>query len=326
MRDLADIPWLLILDGADNEDGFDVLKEYLPPVGSHGSILITSRDALLVSRYGGAVLGPLAENEAIDLLSRSAGSADPTHLRYGDSPRLDPADTKTVSIIVRLLGNLPIGITQAAQLIEKDEMSFTEFLDAYNDGDLIRRTESLRMDRAVDYPFNLSTVWTMSYRSLGQDQQDLLNILSFYDHVGIPLNLISEGSERLSAAGNKSFSFLDTNKEFRACKSSLVRSSLVMQNEYLDQLWMHKLVQQSCHSRMDTETRQKAFERAFELLEAMWPVPDRDSRHRIDLWPLQSALFPAVQSLMRWYQLSWSSRTPLQATQRIISLIYEAAL
>lgn len=65
--DAVEIPWLLILDSADGEDGSDIIKEYLP-VGPYGSILITSRDSSFVPKYGGAVLGELGEQDASTLL------------------------------------------------------------------------------------------------------------------------------------------------------------------------------------------------------------------------------------------------------------------
>lgn len=177
-----------------------------------------------------------------------------------------------------------------------------------------------------DYPFNLSTVWTMSYKTLVPDQQDLLNLMAFFDPVGIPLQLLSDGASKASSMGNESLAFIDSDRKFRRCKSGLVRSSLVMQNEYLEQLWMHRLVQQSCHLRMNPTTRQEAFSRGLSLLLAMWPMTDPDNRHHVDLWPIQNLLFPHLQSLARFYDESQSSEVPLHTDQKFLALLFDAAL
>jgi hypothetical protein len=141
-RALLEISWLLILDGADAEDGMDVLKEYLP-TGVYGSTLITSRDSTLVPKYGGVVLGELGENDAAELLLKSTTST--SH----DLPNTDVVPevgiTAAARSIVGRLGYLPIGIIQAAQFINKKNLQLEEFLDEYNERELIGNAELMQV-------------------------------------------------------------------------------------------------------------------------------------------------------------------------------------
>jgi hypothetical protein len=325
IRPLSEIPWLLILDSADGEDGTDVMREYLPN-GAYGSILITSRDSSYVPKYGGEILGELGENEATSLLLRSTWSLSRVPANSWEDR--NASDTDAARTIVRRLGYLPIGIMQAAQLVNKNRLALPQFLEEYNERDLVENAALMQLESPSleDYPFNLSTVWTMSYKTLSRDQQDLLNLMAFFDPVGIPLKLLAEGAAKASGLGNASLAFIDSNLKFRRCKSSLVRSSLVMQNEYLEQLWMHRLVQQSCHLRMNPKMRQEAFDRALALLGAMWPMTDPDSRHHVELWPLQNLLFPHLQSLARFYDESQSSDAALSTDQYFLALLFDASL
>lgn len=327
MMSTLDVPWLLILDSADGEDGTDVLKEYLPN-GPYGSILITSRDSSFVPKYGGAILGELEESDATALLLGSTTGERLFRVPSDSWRDQDSSNTAAARTIVRRLGYLPIGIIQAARLINKKGLGLIQFLDEYNERDLIDNAELMQLETPSneDYPFTLSTVWTMSYKTLNTDQQDLLNTMAFFDPVGIPLQLLSEGAEKTTSVGNLSLAFIDDDRKFRRCKSGLVRSSLVMQNEYLEQLWMHRLVQQSCHLRMSPKTRQEAFDRALALLKAMWPMTDPDNRHHVELWPLQNLLFPHLQSLARFYDESQSSEFTLCTDQYFLALIFDASL
>lgn len=316
------------MDSADGGEGSDIIKEYLP-TGPYGSILITSRDASLVSKYGGAILGELGEADATALLLKSTKGLSRTPSNRSDVPeKQESGDTVAAKSIVERLGYLPIGIMQAAQLIKKTGVPLAQFLVDYNERDLMKKANSMELDESSGevYPFNLSTVWAMSYNNLHEDQQKLLNLMTFFDPVGIPLQLLTEGSEKASNAGNTSLAFIDTDLKFRRCKSGLVRSSLVMQNEYLEQLWMHRLVQQSCHIRMKAHNRQKAFERALALLVAVWPMTDPDNRHHVELWPLQNLLFPHLQSVARFYDDSQASDSPLCTDQEFLTLIFDASL
>lgn len=106
----------------------------------------------------------------------------------------------------------------------------------------------------------------MGFESLERDQQIFLNLISFLDPDRIQLELLSEGSAKAVKNGRGLLSFMDDIRKVNKCKGPVVRSSLVTQNEKLRELWMHRLVQQSCHLRMLAADRQASFDMAFAVV------------------------------------------------------------
>lgn len=177
-----------------------------------------------------------------------------------------------------------------------------------------------------NYPLKLSTVWNMSFGSLDEERQTFLNLISFLDPDRIQLQLLCEGAVSAVKRGVSSLAFMDNIRKLNKCKGPLVRSSLVIQNETLRELWMHRLVQQSCHLRMSPTVRQESFDRAYWVVKAMWPVPARDNRHRVDFWPTQQAYFAHVQSLAHFYDQSQQDAFPLHAGPGFADLLCDASL
>jgi hypothetical protein len=295
------------------------MDEYLP-IGRFGSILITSRNANLVARYGGMVLGTLDEGNAVQLLLDSIK-------RQGWSADGEGQITPAARRIVKRLGCFPLAITEAAHYISSNpDKALSDFIADYEKNELVNtisHAEGYRLDEQGQ--FKLSTLWNMSYTALTPDQQNLLNTISFFDPTGIPLNLISNGAVKARGVGSESLDFLRNTTRFRRCKSALIRSSLVMQNEQVDELWMHQLYQESAQARMTLYERQQSWDRALALLDAMWPVADRSQRRRTDLWADQTRYLPHIQSLAYWYSFYNASDHPIQVDDRFAQLLAQAA-
>lgn len=316
------VPWLLILDNADSGDKEDFFHEFWP-AGDYGSILITSRDTTLYKSVGGEVLSGLAESSAVTLLVQLCRP------RGRDGRReISSHETEAALRIVEHMGCLPLAITQAAEVIVKDSCLLSDFLEAYNDREILECSRSVKSIRkpGEQYPFDLSTVWNMSFETLGYEQQAFVNLISFLDPDRIQLELLIEGAARAVSRGIDSLSFIDNVSKTNKCKGPVVKSSLVTQNEDLRELWMHRLVRQSCHLKMTPKDRQAAFEMAYWVVKTKWPVPARDNRHRPDLWPMQQAYFAHVQSLAQLYDKSQQEATPLIAGLDFAELICDASL
>ena len=316
------VPWLLIFDNADSGDKEGFFHEFWP-AGDHGSILITSRDTTLYKSVGGEVLSGLAERSAVTLLVQLCRPQAQDGTR-----KISSYETEAALRIVEHMGYLPLAITQAAKVIVKDSCLLSDFLEAYNDREILENSKSVNSIRkpGENYPLNLSTVWNMSFETLGYEQQAFLNLISFLDADRIQLQLLMEGAARAVSKGIDSLSFIDNVSKMNKCKGPVVKSSLVTQNEDLRELWLHRLVRQSCHLRMIPKDRQAAFEMAYWVVKTMWPVPARDNRHRIDLWPTQQAYFAHVQSLAQLYDKSQQEPTPLIAGPDFAELICDASL
>jgi len=127
-------PWPLVLDNVDDAElwvgaavnqCFDSgvrsvpLAQYLPR-GSHGHLLITTRDhqlgkQLIGTRKKPITILPFGKTEAI-LLLHSKTSVD------------DDISTSDASEIVEALEYLPLAITQAAAYLDQTEISVAEYL------------------------------------------------------------------------------------------------------------------------------------------------------------------------------------------------------
>jgi len=314
------VPWLLVLDNADSKDKAALFDEFWPP-GNYGSILVTSRDTTLPARLGGEILAELAEESAVELLIKLTKPQwqDPTEPR----PYLEENAARRIVAHIRFL---PLAITQAAEIIIKDSCLLSDFLDAYNDRELIESTEAVDLIRPGErYPLNLSTVWNMSFETLSNEQQTFLNLIAFLDPDRIQLQLLTEGAAKAVKRGVHSLSFIENVRKLNKLKGPVVQSALVTQNEKLRELWMHRLVQQSCYMRMPPEERQMAFDMAYWVVKTMWPVPERNNRHRVDLWPTQQAYFAHVQSLAHFYDVSQREGKPLDAGPGFAELLTDAS-
>lgn len=298
-----DESWLLVFDNADSEDKEDLLKEFWPQ--GRGSILITSRDKNLISQFDGVELSDLDKTSAIDLLLKLTKS---NHSSLNDE--LLEQEINTAEQIVERIGYLPLGINQAANLIIQDACSLKDFLEAYNNRELIEDSQSVKLIRnsLSHYPYSLRTVWNMNFERLNKDQQKLMNIMAFLDPDRVQQRPLIEGATSMK---NPALRFMSTANKIHKCKVALLRSSLVSQNEKLRELRMHRLVQASCHLRMTKEERQENFRLAVALVKHSWPVSPRTALHDPSLWPDQQAMLPHVQSLCQYYVDSCREDSPL---------------
>jgi hypothetical protein len=317
----------VVIDSADDPDIVETLDEHLP-TGVSGSILITSRNTSLVGKYGGMVLSTLDEANAVQLLLESIkrqGWKD-----TGDATRTTAAATN----VVRRLGCFPLAITEAAHYISSSgETGLWQFISDYEQNELaptdaladVQQQEQQQQQgpRGEDQPFKRSILWSMSYSSLSPDQQRLLTTISFFDPTRIPLELISDGAAQARGTGSESLNFLKNEVRFQACKSALIASSLVMQNENF--VWIHQLSQESAQASMTVQERQGSWDRAVCLLDAMWPVADRSKRRRTDLWPDQMKYLPHIESLAYWFRFYDVTEHPLQVDGRFAQLLIQGA-
>ncbi len=317
----------MVLDNADNPDAA-LLS--LWPKSSRGAVLVTSRVKTLAAKFGGQVLQPLQEEEAVNLLFKLTGMdrVDTTQPVVGGEQAGEQEQQEAARQIVNRLGCLPLGIYQAANLIVNDSCLFTEFLSAYDYHDLVTSTEDpglFRNPNEEPYRHTLLNVWSMNFQNLPEDSQKLINVLSFLNPDKIELDTLADGAAKASRAGESSWSIIDSPRKLTKQKASLLHSSLLDQNPATKTLSMHRLVQAACQHRMTPEDRQAAFQTAMSLLHHLWPVAPRKNRHRPDLWPMQGRLLPHVLSLCRFYQDSLKDNAPLEGTMEFAELLYNAS-
>ena len=171
------MPWLLILDNADNPS-LEVAQYF--PLGNRGTMVVTSRDPQRRKHetVGSRELLDMGSDEAISLLLRSADlDRDDERLRIPALP------------IVQTLGCLALAIAQAGASIFQGICSLTDYLEMYKHS----RTELLseRLSQTpVGYEYTVYTTREISVRSIrhqseiatdhiASDALELLNLFGF---------------------------------------------------------------------------------------------------------------------------------------------------
>ncbi|KAJ5528253.1 hypothetical protein N7513_012412 [Penicillium frequentans] len=315
---IADVDWLMIFDNADGDDKTELLSEFWPR-GDRGSILITSRDRTLTNHYQGKFLKELHSSNAVDLLLKLTGM---------DTLTTTMEDRSAAKEIVKRVGFLPLGINQAANLITNLSCSLPEFLGAYDLQELIEDSSDVQLISVgpYKYKYSLRTVWNMNFEKLGSADQALLKMISFLDPDRIQMKMLLDGG---SGSPNPNLHFINTSYKVTKSRASLLRSSLVSQNERKDELQMHRLVQACCQLKMSPEEAQESFGNAISLVRQVWPVPPRSEVHNPSLWEVHRAFLPHVQKLCEFYVASCRRDQPLIPKDVVNwdfpSVIYEAS-
>jgi tetratricopeptide (TPR) repeat protein len=308
----ADISWLLIFDNADGEDAKTVLNDFWPN-NTNGSILITSRNRTFYTEHGGVHLDELEPEDAQSLLLKMSKPAASPHVSA--TTELDAAR--------RLLDKIG-RIHQAARLILNSGDTLCSFEEVYDLRAIIEDDQHTKfIQNAVDYPYNLTTVWSLSFARLSDQQMTMINIMAFLDPDLIPHDILINLSEILVDAGSTPRA---RKRALIQARRSLLDNSLIDSNETLGEWRMHRVVQAYCHHRMQKEERQKAFDAAFEIINCAWQVTPTDRRHDKSLWPAQQMCVKHVQSLSRYFEESKELGKPLVlGADRFTRLLQHAA-
>ena len=166
--------------------------------------------------------------------------------------------------IVRNIGYLPLGISQAASLVINESYTLVEFLEAYDAKDIIEDGEDVQLLTGDNtYRYSLGTVWTMNFERLGEDQQALLKTMSFLDPDRVPMSILKDGATKTTHPG---LAFVNTARKIAKCKIVLLKSTLVSQSLDGKALKMHRLVQISCQLKMSLSERRAYFANGVALI------------------------------------------------------------
>lgn len=317
---VLDADWLMIFDNADGDEKENLLKEYWPKA-KRGSVFVTTRDFRLIGQLGGIELTVLDQENAVSLLLNL------TKFKSSKIPDDQVEEEITAATkLVKRIDYLPLGISQAANLILNDSCLYSDFLDAYNNRELIEDSEEVRLiNHGSMYQYSLRTVWNMNFDRLADEPQRLLELMSFLDPDRIQMRLLTDGPLE---ARDPELAFVGTPYKRNKCRVALRQSSLVTQSDKLRELRMHRLVQASCHLRMRLDERRKSFKNALTLVKNCWPIPQRTAIYDPSMWEDQQALLPHVQALCAHYVTSCQQGEPLipqdETDWDFASVLYEA--
>lgn len=288
----AQATWLIIFDNADEPS---IIADYWPAMGN-GSVLVTSRDPIAKTYYStklsGIDLEPFDDIDGASLLKALT---------------LDDDITGIAKNISRRLGGLPLALTQMASVIQRQELSFSEFMKSYENETEHSELHGLRYSTGGgNYSHTISSVWRLY--NFNPRPRGLLRTLAFLDPDCIEEIIFEEWSMPLPTQG-----FFGKPVEYRAARTELLTTSLIKRNKEKSQLSIHRLVQDAVIAQMSVVDISQFFWNAVRNLAMQWPsgraAPSKKElqskppkAHSIHEWPKCQTLYPHVLRLKQTWQ------------------------
>ena len=210
LDEMEDVPWLMVLDNADNvanflstEDGMVAersansvfLTGYLPTKFNHSKCLLITTRSRDVGEYlsQGQVcvnVGPLSNQEAGDLLRAKLRVLHPSHAPEADK-------------LVEILGRIPLAITQAAAFINRNKISIAEYVDELaidKQSFMAYLSEDLQDPRREPgFPNSIFRTWKLSFNQIQINYPraaEALSLMAMLDGQKIAEDLIRKEDER----------------------------------------------------------------------------------------------------------------------------------
>ena len=297
----AQATWLIIFDNADEPS---IVADYWPAMGN-GSVLVTSRDPIAKTYYSTKVSGidlePFSDADGASLLKALT---------------LDDDVTGVAKKISRRLGGLPLALTQMASVIQRQELSFSEFMKSYENDTEHSELHGLRYSTGSGaYSYTISSVWRLE--NFTSRPRTLLRTLAYLDPDCIEEIIFEEWSLPLPTQD-----FFGKPGRYRAARTELLQTSLIKRNKENCQLSIHRLVQDAVIAQMSEEDISQFFWNAVCNLAIQWPsgraAPSKKrlqstppKAHSIHEWPKCQTLYPHVLRLKQtWQKLFRYEPTP----------------
>jgi hypothetical protein len=246
--------WLLVFD---NLDDLNILHDFWPS-DSPGSILITSHDPLAKTHLAGdgTHLKGFNTEEATEFLLKLTHREEEVEERSSGN-----------KVAVRL-GGLPLALTQMAGVIARRDLSFSEFLQVYDEESSHKDLFNLQFPYASDrsgYQHTLASVWALETLN---ESATLLDILSLFDSDGIQERILDDhrGDISLSLPG-----YPRTNAAYQIARTELHKHSLITRDRGTKRITIHRLIQDAARAKMSAERFETVFRAAVTLLSSVWP-------------------------------------------------------
>ncbi|MEV5934350.1 FxSxx-COOH system tetratricopeptide repeat protein [Streptomyces sp. NPDC052079] len=286
--------WLLVFDNAENPEA---VREFFPTNGP-GRILVTSRNA-----QWAASARPLE----VDVFTREESRA----LLQLRAPTLDD---ETADRLAETLGDLPLGIEQAAVWLSETGMPADEYLRLFEQ----QANELMNSDPPADYPLTVAAAWNVSLERLRRNHPaalQLLQVCAFFAPEPISRRLLT-GVRDAPVPAELSAALSDPIKLGRAMRE-INRYALARINHNTNTVQLHRLVQRVLINQMSDPLKRQMREGAHRLL-AKGDPDEPEASHQ---WQQYGDLLPhvlhsgAVESTDPWvrqlvlnevqYMFSW---------------------
>ena len=292
LRD-ATSPWLLVFDNADDEDLFFnaqsfgdgpnrpcAMIKYVPSPGSHGQILLTTRNKKIAQRFAGAQqtlhLPCMESHEGLKLLKQKL-------------PLDATWDEKQAERLLELLDYLPLAISQATAYMCEEDVDIAHYLSLIRDcspTDTVLKQDYYDPRRDLETPSGMFLAWQISLNDILDHHPraaEKLSLMAFLDRNSIPEDLIhlekeSQVTVDIAIGTLKEYSFIQE-------KKSPIRL-----------FSMHPLVQ-TCMIEWIEKRQNTAYwqQRAVEVVFRRCP-----SRAEFDFWGAWQSIAPHVESVLEY--------------------------
>ncbi|KAJ0413768.1 hypothetical protein BJY00DRAFT_296307 [Aspergillus carlsbadensis] len=297
--------WLLVFDNADDPG---VLAEYWPHAGG-GAILVTSRDPVTKSHFfsmSGIDLDPFDRTSAAVFLQALTGY-------HAEN------DYEEALALVDRLDGLPLALVQIASILQRQDLSFGEFLNSYNDRLFLTDVHSTAIaglrEKNKKALFN---VW--QFEHLNPPAQKLLDLIALLDPDAIP-ELIFTHPELQELAEK----FPVTTRTFEPARTGLLRSSLIRRLKNEKAIRIHRVIQDAALARMSPVQLSQAFTALVQLVDATWPRGAYQWSHEVKHWVLSSRLMPHIERLRQLYMGTDRPNLPHSVSEQFAKLLVDAA-
>ncbi|KAK0628369.1 hypothetical protein B0T17DRAFT_614298 [Bombardia bombarda] len=269
--------WLLVFDNVDDPD---VLEGFWPLDGP-GCVLFTSRDSL-------ATQSPFIMSDGVELKSFS---------REQSSSFLQKLTGKqgNTSGVYDRLGGLPLAITQMASIIIRDDLSYDEFVQNYDERGL-EELFQLRFNEHSQQSAYRKTIWSVWAIESLKHGKPLLNVMSMLDPDGILESTLMNPPEVMPLVDH----YPRNSTAYQIARTELLQSSLISMDSLEKRLVVHRLIQDTTRAKMSPHEFERAFYAAVHLVLAVWPFQGIGWRHSTRRWDVCEKLFPQVVCLRRF--------------------------
>ncbi|KAH6609152.1 short-chain dehydrogenase [Trichoderma cornu-damae] len=283
-------PWLMVVDNVDDTDAFFREKMTIGKTPSeciphcqNGSLLFTTRSRDVAFDVANPempiTIHELGKIEGLDLVRK--------RLR-GDYPE------NLIFELLQELEYIPLAITQAIAFMVKRQRTIRQYLEQYRKSDATKAkfltyefSDHARPESTLE---SVAKTWRLSFefiRDSNRRAADLLCLINFFQHQGIPAILLQDEDEdeddldfEEAAALLKAFSFIDENDSVFST---------------------HRLVQLATRWWLEEEVPKDVDRWAFEALKSIASrFPEASSHPEPDYFKLGEILLPHAELILQY--------------------------
>jgi hypothetical protein len=180
--------------------------------------------------------------------------------------------------ISETLGGLPLAISQISASIRRKHLSLRDLEDWYNEGSKDLHNMPISGPEST-YKHNIWSTWATE--QLSAPALTLLRVLSVLDPDRIPEDLLRDGAKRIE------LEHYPVNKiDYFNARAELINSSLVSRNMAMNELRIHRLVQEVVRHKMNSSELQAIYAATTTLISAVWPYVTHSTRNRVGRVPI----------------------------------------